>query len=71
MIRVMIASGIEPSAIAGRIRWRSASQNASKSSDRSESIRMKFVCNSMPIRGSIRPLAGSQCSWAAKMNCSV
>ena len=46
MIRVMIASGIEPSAIAGRMRCLSASTKASALPVRSESIRTKFVVSS-------------------------
>ena len=71
MIRVMIASGIEPSAIAGRIevpervdeQRRAARRAACRSS-------MKFGHDlEARARGSIRPCAGSHWSWTAKMYC--
>ena len=54
----MIASGIEPSAIAGRIRCLIVSQNASKFPASSASRRKKFVGWSIVIRTLIRPDGG-------------
>ena len=66
-MRVTIASGIDPSAIAGRIRCLIVSQSASRIAlqDRVEEVEVGRV-RAVSARKSSRPTLGSQCSLTAK-----
>ena len=67
----MIASGIVPRAIAGRMRWRIASHSAAQLAEMIESTMNRLVRRSRSVCTSSRPMLGSQPSFTAKVHLRI